>query len=92
MNSPWGAIQTMTEVAPGILQVTTPSHGGFYVTPALVAQMPEHMRETPYSTGGWFEEDCDWSLVAICFPDAFAPEMVQAAKRIIGHIYPEKLK
>lgn len=92
MNSPWGAIQTMTEVAPGILQVTTPSHGGLYVTADLVAQMPEHLRETPYSSGGWFEEDVDWALVALAFPQHFTAQMILAAHRIVGYVYPEKLK
>lgn len=91
MKSPWGAIETMTEIAPGIVQVTTPSHGGIHVSPERLAKMPEELRATPYSAGGWFEEDCDWALVAVCFPEAFAPEMVAAAKRMIERVYPEKL-
>ena len=23
---------------------------------------------------GWFEEDCDWCMVALAFPEAFPPE------------------
>ena len=89
MNSPWGAIQTCRTIAPGIISVTTASHGGLHVAPDLLAKMPEAMRSTPYSRGGWFEEDCDWALVAVSFPEAFGETLVQAAKRTIASVYPE---
>jgi hypothetical protein len=89
MHSPWGAVQTATELAPGITSVTTASHGGIKLSAARYAKMPKAFKSTPYSSGGWYEEDCDWAMVAVTFPEAFSAEAVQAAKRTIAFTYPE---
>jgi len=65
-HSPWGAIQTVREYAPGIFVVSTSGHGGVWVAPELRPKIPPAHRQTPYSSGGWFEEDCDW-----CIPLAY---------------------
>lgn len=83
--SPWGPIQTVTKLADGIVSVTTASHGGICVSPSLLAKMP--VKSTPYSEGGWFEEDCDWALVALCFPYAFTPGSVEYAKKLAKGSY-----
>jgi hypothetical protein len=34
--------------------------------------MPEPYRAVPTFAGGnWYEEDCDWALVALSFPELF---------------------
>lgn len=71
-QSPWGAVDSGTLIAPGWWAVSTPSHGGFYLEHDRWLQMPEFMRETSYSRFGWFEEDCDWCLPVVCFPREFA--------------------
>jgi hypothetical protein len=60
--SPWGAVQTVEPLGPAVVIVTTASHGGFRLSPAALHRLPVVMRETAYSGGGWFEEDCDWAL------------------------------
>lgn len=60
--SPWGKIDYVTPLGPEAVSVTTPSHGGIWVTPAALAKIPEPLRATAYSGGGWFEEDCDWCI------------------------------
>lgn len=60
--SPWGAIDGVTPLGPEAAAVTTASHGGIWVTPAALARIPESLRATAYSDGGWFEEDCDWCI------------------------------
>jgi hypothetical protein len=87
MITPWGNSQTIKEIAPGIIRVTTASHGGYHLTPERLAQMPEAQRETAYSTNGWFEEDVDWSLVAVNFPEAFHPDEVKAAKNYVARFF-----
>lgn len=74
-TSPWGGVQTATEIAPGIWQVSTASHGGLKLSRQRNAAMPVYMR-TP---GGWYEEDCAWALVAVAFPAAFKAADVTAA-------------
>ena len=80
-SSPWGPIQTITPLGPDAVAVTTASHGGLRVSPSALARMPAAIRETPYSGGGWFEEDCDWALPYLALGlDAFEPDAARAAE------------
>jgi hypothetical protein len=88
-TTPWGFPYTVREIAPGIVSYSTPSHGGFWLSDARVASMPKPLREfVPFGgpqsgPGRWFEEDCDWSVVAVAFPQFFKPDEVAAAKRTL---------
>ena len=87
-TSPWGEIQQVTQIAAGIWRVDTASHGGLKLSDQRLAAMPPAWRNTAYSRNGWFEEDCDWGLVALAFPDAFKTEHVALARTIIATCYP----
>lgn len=39
VETPWGVADHVKEIAPGIVSYRTPSHGGYYVSPARVATM-----------------------------------------------------
>jgi hypothetical protein len=71
-STPWGHADQITKLADGIWIVSTPGHGGVYVNPRRLWKMPVFMRSTPYSEGGWFEEDCDWCLPFVCFESDIA--------------------
>ena len=78
--SPWGPIQTVTPLGPEVFAVTTASHGGLRVSPAALACLPEQIRQTAHSGGGWFEEDCDWALPYLALGlDAFETDAARAA-------------
>ena len=80
-SSPWGPIQTVTPLGPDAVAVTTASHGGLRVSPSALARMPAEIRQTAYSGGGWFEEDCDWALPYLALGlDAFEPHAACAAE------------
>lgn len=68
-DTPWGRADGIKQLVPGIWSVSTPGHGGLYVAPELWNTMPETLQCTPYSKGGWFEEDCDWAIAALFFWD-----------------------
>lgn len=70
-DTPWGLWQEMKEKAEGIVYVTTASHGGYWVSPERYKQMPEYLRTKSFAGEGWYEEDCDWCLVVLSFPDLF---------------------
>ena len=70
-SSPWGQVESAVELAPGIWQVTTPSHGGIWLSDERMELMPKAMWNTAYSKAPWFEEDVDWALVCAIYPDAF---------------------
>lgn len=66
--SPWGLIYHEEEIRPGIRSVETGGHGGFILSEARQRQMPPHLGlPEPY-----YEEDCDWALVVLAFPDEFS--------------------
>jgi hypothetical protein len=93
--TPWGVADTVTEIAPGIISYSTPSHGGIWLSDARVASMPKPLRDfVPFGgpqkgPGRWFEEDCDWSIVAVAFPQFFKPEDIDAALKTLQHYKPK---
>lgn len=79
--TPWGTVQRSEETAPGITWYSTASHGGYGLSPERQAAMPDHLRlENRGLRGagpkgpGWYEEDCDWCLVTLAFPELFSSE------------------
>lgn len=65
-RTPWGRSDYAKEYAPGIVWYGTPSHGGFKLDRERNAAVPDYMRRE----GGWYEEDCDWAIVATVHPIA----------------------
>jgi hypothetical protein len=66
-HSPWGSVQHEERIAPGITFVSTASHGGFKLNEDLNEKIPASMRQQD----GWYEEDVDWAIIPIIYPDAF---------------------
>ncbi len=83
-STPWGTADHVEIFDNGIVFASTPSHGGFYVPSHLNAQIPARHRAATFAgrgKEGWYEEDCDWCLVAINFPDVCKNEGERAAAR-----------
>src|ERR1700712_5170574 len=88
--TPWGLAQSSTEIAPGITFHETASHGGYELSPARIATMPKPLREfQPFAGPGFYEEDCDWALVALAFPQFFPDDAREAAMRTLKRSMPE---
>ena len=81
-NTPWGKPDFATEYASGIVFYSTPGHGGFWVNPERRAMMSEPYRSHPPFCGqaGWYEEDCDWAVVALAFPQFFTESELSDAR------------
>ncbi len=82
--TPWGAAETVTPVCAGVVFVSTPSHGGYYVAPEQRGRIAALVQARTFlSRGllGWFEEDCDWRHVCRAFPAAFPAQAHEAAAR-----------
>lgn len=84
-RSPWGPVQSERELAPGLVSVETAGHGGIKLDRRLNAEVPEYMR----LSGGWYEEDVDWAIVAVVHPDAFSPAEVEDAKATLRNYRPD---
>ena len=74
--TPWGHADYIKHIAPGIIFVSTPSHGGYKVERDVLRTMPKKYRVG----GGWYEEDCEAVKVVLAFPKYFSPDHVEAAK------------
>lgn len=101
MATPWGRAIWVKELAPGLWNVATPSHGGIWVSPERCAAMPAELarvqtfveRSIGYvgcSTHGgrWYEEDCDVSLVACAWPECFRRDYLNVVAKIAARISP----
>lgn len=65
--TPWGAAQHTSTLAPGIVVVSTSSHGGIWLSPERQGRIPEGVQ--PINGRAWYEEDCEWALVFAVFDD-----------------------
>lgn len=96
MRTPWGESDSITILAPGVYRVTTPSHGGFKVDSPLLDKIPVLWRRASFNKqglNGWFEEDCDWCMVALAFPKLFPPEALVEAQATFNYwIAPKVVK
>lgn len=84
-ESPWGAVQSEHEQAPGIVSVSTAGHGGIWLSPERLAQFRQLFPTFVGYSGAemWLEEDCDASLAVLAFPDVFTDEAVFYAVRMV---------
>lgn len=83
--TPWGLADDVKEIAPGITSVGTPSHGGFRLSAGRQTSMPHAFRK-----GEWYEEDCEWSLVVLSFPEAFPASLVEEAHKSAKDWFPDE--
>lgn len=94
MRTPWGPSQHVVNVAEGIRFVETASHGGYLLDADRNARIPLAWRAISWNGNGhrgWYEEDCDWALVALTFPAAFPPDAADAARKTFAHFHAPKL-
>lgn len=94
--SPWGRIDYVKNVAPGIQFVETDRHGGYVVSCERLAAMPEALRACSFTSDQYFEEDCSWCAVALAWPEEFtsvcrgpddAAKVLDAARRTFDQWY-----
>lgn len=78
-NTPWGASQGATLYADGVVCHSTAGQGGFH----LSAERNRTVHPLLRSKGGWYEEDAEWVIVAITFPQLFTAFERRCAERTI---------
>lgn len=73
-SSPWGKPDYIEQIAPGWWSVGTPGHGGYVLSAARTRDIPEAHLDASFNRQGhrgYFEEDCDWCIPALAFPEEF---------------------
>lgn len=84
-HTPWGISQGSTVYAEGVASYSTASHGGF----KLSAERNRIVHSMLRSKGGWYEEDAEWAIVAITFPDLFTAFERRCSERTIKDSWPD---
>jgi hypothetical protein len=72
-RTPWGPAQVATKIAPGIMFYSTAGHGGYHISDRRRLTMPPALHDFEPMLPGWYEEDCEWAVVYLAFPQ----EMMQ---------------
>ena len=81
-QTPWGTAQSAEEVGPGIIRYSTASHGGYFLNAVANAKVSSILKKATFCAQGmkgWYEEDCDWAIVAFTFKEFFDSKQYQAA-------------
>ena len=66
-HAQWGQVQDVDEMAPGIVAASCSGHGGIKLSAQRNKMIPEALR----NDDGWYEEDCEASIVVAFFPEVF---------------------
>jgi hypothetical protein len=83
--TPWGRSDIATRYADGVVEYKTPGHGGFHLSDERNALVDEGVR----SEDCWYEEDEDWSVVAMTFPELFTDRENGFANDTMRDAYPD---
>lgn len=85
-QTPWGMSDYEEPIAPGVIFYGTPGHGGFHLDAKTNKRIPHIFR----TEGGWYEEDCEWAIVAYFMPELFPAEQSAASESMIKNYYPDQ--
>ncbi|AYM14789.1 MULTISPECIES: DUF7007 domain-containing protein [Agrobacterium] len=84
-STPWGGSQMAVIYAEGVIAHMTAGHGGFHLSADRNAKVHLLLRkETP-----WYEEDCEWAIVAISFPELFTGHEHSLAEKTVRNTWPD---
>lgn len=85
-STPWGGSQMAVIYAEGVVAHSTAGHGGFHLSAARNAKIhPLLRKDTP-----WYEEDCEWAIVALSFPDLFTAHERTTAEKTFRSRWPDE--
>lgn len=83
-STPWGASQHAIVYADGIVFHATSGHGGFHLSVACNVKVPLTLR----NASGWYEEDAEWAIVALTFPDLFTTYERRCCDETVRNTWP----
>ncbi|MGL4198382.1 MAG: DUF7007 domain-containing protein [Allorhizobium sp.] len=85
-STPWGGSQLAVIYADGVVAHTTACHGGFHLSADRNGKVHSLLRKnTP-----WYEEDCEWAIVALSFPELFTGYERSLAEKTIRNTWPDE--
>jgi hypothetical protein len=84
-STPWGPSQGATVYADGVIFHSTAGHCGFLLSPERNRKVHPTLRVS----GGTYEEDEAWAIVAFTFPHLFTSYERRCAKRTMKASFPD---
>jgi hypothetical protein len=90
--TPWGNADMREIFTDDVSFYSTPSHGGFRVSGKTLQRIPKHLQRGCAQWNGWFEEDCDWAIVAWYLTELFDAADRDHALNTIQNYLPEMCK
>ncbi len=84
-NTPWGPSQGVAVFAEGVVCHSTAGHGGFHLAADRNAKVDRRLRRP----GGWYEEDVEWAVVALTFPQLFTSFERRSADQTVKDSWPD---
>lgn len=85
-TTPWGVSQGATLYGEGVLFHSTAGHGGFHLSPERNARVDCRLR----NGDGWYEEDAEWAIIALTFPDLFTGFERRSADQTVTDSWPDE--
>jgi hypothetical protein len=90
IHNPWGTADHGKELAPGVVTLSTPGHGGFVLSPEMNAVIDPAWRSGGEDSIGFYEEHQMWAIVAHTFPDLFTGFERRCAERTLMQGMPDE--
>ncbi|WP_338082840.1 DUF7007 domain-containing protein [Ensifer aridi] len=84
-STPWGMSQLAMIYAEGVVSHSTATHRGMHLSSDRNKRVDVALR----ADGGWYEEDAEWAIVAITFPDLFTSHERKCADETIRNSWPD---
>ena len=66
-SSPWGRPDSQINIADGIASISTPSHGGIWLSQKRYDSLPKALQCNPYGGSTFFEEDLEAMIIIYYF-------------------------
>lgn len=83
--SPWGPVQSSTELAPGITLIETAGHGGIRLSAERQKQLPAWAKQIESrfcSKPTWWEEDCEMVIPYIVFYEELGSRVKKSRREL----------
>ena len=80
-RTPWGEPDIVEPLAPGVMRVHTPGHGGLRIEPEQWDGLPLEVRAT-FMNPGWAEEDCEMPIAMVLLDLGSEPYFDWARKTV----------
>jgi hypothetical protein len=84
-TTPWGLSQGATAYAEGVVFHSAASHGGFHLSEERNTLVDHRLLRH----NGWYEEDAEWAIVALTFPNLFTSLERRSADQTVKDTWPD---